>query len=414
MLPDPIARAATRLSQGLLALWWGAPRLRHLVILLACTEVLAVAVLPSVLPAHSYLAAYLSDPRAGEALRGFFGGQGILEPDPDTGWRNRAQVRRGNWVTDEHGSRSHERLNVARQGPRLRVLFLGSSKINGGTELGRDQTISARVANERVETLNFGTMLYGADQSYLAYQRRLARFQPDVVVLGLDPRADEPLLNVYLPYRNRDQVMMPFVKPRFEDRGGGMGEVAPPLALLRDSAQRPDALLAFLRQHDGYQREFDNYRRYGFTPLAHGASGVVRKLANAQALYAHGEPSEGERLLTQLLHRFRDELAREHRVLVLLLLPDRDEVEASKPWQTAWLRHQRLRQLLADQGLAFVDPREALRAQDGAGVFHEDSIHYTDAGNQVIAAELARVLDADCESAREPCPWGPGHQPNRR
>lgn len=394
MVLVPIAKTARRMGQGLLALWSGAPRLRHLVILLAVAELLAVAVLPVVVPARIYLAAYLSDPRAGEALHSFFTDQGILEPDPDTGWRSRAGVQHGLWVTDEHGSRSHEPLSVARQGHRTRVLFLGSSKINGGTELGRDQTISAYAANARVETLNFGTMLFGADQSTLAYTRRLARFQPDVVVLGLDPRAEEPLLNVYLPYRNRDQVMMPFVKPRFEETVSGLTEVPPPLALLRDSALRPQALQAFLKQHDGYQREFDDYRRYGFTPLAYGAHRLWRKFANAKALYAPGAPSEGERLLARLLLRFRDGLARDDRRLVLLLLPNRDDVEASRPWQAAWLRHQRLRQLLAAQGLAFVDPRGALRAGAVADMFHEDGIHYTAQGNRVIATELATALNA--------------------
>lgn len=390
---QPIATAARRMSRGLLALWQGAPRLRHVVILLACAEVLAAAVLPAVLPTRFYLAAYLSDPRSGEALRNFFNNQGILEPDPDTGWRSRAGVQHGLWVTDEHGSRSHEPLSVARQGPRTRVLFLGSSKINGGTELGREQTISAYAANERVETLNFGTMLFGVDQSILAYQRRLARFQPEVVVLGLDPGADEPLLNVYLPYRNRDQVMMPLVKPRFEEKNLGLTEVPPPLVLLRESPQRPEALLVFLQQHDGYQREFDDYRRYGFTPLVHGANRWWRKLANAKALYAPGAPSEGERLLARLLLRFRDELAHDDRRLVVLMLPNRDDVESSRPWQAAWLRHQRQRQLLTDQGLDFIDPREALRA-GGAGVFHEDGIHCTALGNRVIASELAKALGA--------------------
>jgi hypothetical protein len=395
MVLQPIAHTARRWRQGWLALWRGAPRLRHLVILMVCAEVLAVVVLPAVLPARIYLAAYLSDPRTGEALHSFFNSQGILEPDPDTGWRSRAEVRHGNWVTDEHGARSHEPLSVARQGTRTRVLFLGSSKINGGTELRSDQTISAWLASERVETLNFGTMLFGADQSTLAYRRRLARFQPDVVVLGLDPRADEPLLNVYLPYRNREQVMMPFVKPRFEEQAGGLTEVPPPLALLRDSALRPEALLAFLARHDGYEREFDDYRRYGFTPLAHGADRLWRKLANASALYLHGAPSEGERLLTQLLRQFSDELSRDDRRLVLLLLPDRDDVEASRPWQAAGLRHQRLRQLLANQGLAFVDPLVALRAQNAAEMFHEDRIHYSAAGNRVIALALRSTLDSN-------------------
>lgn len=397
----PIARAASCLGQGLLALWRGAPRLRHLVILLVCAEGLAVVVLPAVVPERLYLAAYLSDPRSGEALRSFFMGQGILEPDPDTGWRSRAGVQHGNWVTDEHGSRSHEAVSVARLDTRTRVMFLGSSKINGGTELRSDQTIPARVASEGVETLNFGTMLFGADQSYLAYQRRLGAFKPDVVVLGLDPRADEPLLNVYLPYRNREQVMMPFVKPRFEDKDGGLTLVPPPLDLLRGAAQRPEALLAFLQQHDGYEREFDDYRRFGFTPLAHGADRLWHKLVSAKALYAHGAPSEGERLLTQLLRQFRDELSGDGRRLVLLLLPDRDDVEASKPWQAGWLRHRRLRQLLADQGLTFVDPLEALRSQSGVEMFHEDRIHYSAAGNLAIALALQPALDSGRSAAKD-------------
>jgi uncharacterized glyoxalase superfamily protein PhnB len=65
----------------------------------------------------------------------------------------------GNWVIDANGARStqpsHAGLVKA-----TRIIFLGSSMVNGDTHVKNNETISAYVEDEDVDALNFGTMMY--------------------------------------------------------------------------------------------------------------------------------------------------------------------------------------------------------------------------------------------------------------
>jgi hypothetical protein len=373
------------------AVWQAAPRVRHTLLLLLAVEVLAAAVLPAVVPRRAYFSLYESDPRARASLEAFLNDQGALVPDPVTGWRNRPEFVHDKWVTDEYGSRSPVRLPVERTGAKRRVLFLGSSKVNGGMALGREETIAAYLADEGTETLNFGTMLYGIDQSILAYKRYYARFQPDVVVIGVDPRAHRALGNIYVPLVAPTEVNMPFVKPRFTIVDGRLQRIDPPLELLRRSLNDPDPLLDFLSRYDEDFETFDNYRHFGMTPVAAGLNYSAGKLAALRAVLG-SQPAATEKILATLLERFRDELAVEHRHLLLLTLPDEDVVRAAFDWQPVVLMHRRQCRMLAASHLDVVDMLPTLRAHRREPVYSPDGAHFSALGNRIIAGALAAHL----------------------
>lgn len=371
------------------AVWRASPRLRRALMLLLVTELTAMFVLPALLAPHWYLRRYLNDERAVAAVTSFFADAGYLQPDAVTGWHNRPNIRVNYWTTDEFGGRSHAPVHLERS-TKARVLFLGSSKVNGGTSVQSDETISAYLANDKVETLNFGTMLYGVDQSYLAYKHRYFRFNPDVVVLGLDTSPEEALGNIYIPLRRRSEVLMPYVKARFQLRDDALQVVEPPLQLLRDSNTSAEQLLEFLSDRDDFFFAFENFRRFDFTPLSYLVERTGNKIRKLQ-MYVQKEATSQEQLLLALLMQFRRELDAENKQLVLLLLPDHETVAANHNWSPDLYRHLRLCALLQRSGFEFVDMRAAMKARRHE-LFHADGVHYTAEGNQIAATELSQYL----------------------
>jgi hypothetical protein len=71
----------------------GGPWVRRALALLLVGEVVAVVVLPVVLPKRTHLSLYLNDDRAAQVVVTFFRDQGYLEPDLIVGQRNRPNVR---------------------------------------------------------------------------------------------------------------------------------------------------------------------------------------------------------------------------------------------------------------------------------------------------------------------------------
>ena len=108
------------------------------------------------------------------ATRKFLVGNAFFVPDKVAGWRNKPNVAIRNWVTDARGCRfAHQQLGLAKKP--MRMMMLGSSMVNGGTGVRNDQTISAYLEDDRVEVLNFGTMMYSMDQCLLRYRAEIVQ-----------------------------------------------------------------------------------------------------------------------------------------------------------------------------------------------------------------------------------------------
>ena len=383
--------------QKCLSLWRTASRLRQTMQLLIASELIAVFVLPRLVPGQWYFERYQSDARAALAVRSFFSADHCLLPDPQVGWLNRPGFFTSKTCgTDGHGSRSQQPFGVTREAGKARVMFLGSSMVNGGAYVNGTETISAYAATSTVETLNFGTMLYRIDQSYIAYKVHLAKFDPDIVIVGVDEYADSPVSNVWIPLVSRTEVNLPFVKPRFRLIDGEIVAELAPLDLLRMSAKDPLPLLSYVAQHDDLYFVFDDAKRFGLTPIAHTLNYVYRTTQRMNLRWVDGPPSRGEQLTLSILEHFRDELHKQRKKLILLLLPRSDAI-GNKPWKSDYRSHQRMRELLAARGLFYVDAVDALRKLPVTAGFGTDGIHYSPKGNRAIAEQLAPFLSSQPE-----------------
>ena len=347
-------------------------------------ELGAAFLLPLAVPGERYLDRF-QPARADSSVATFLRGEHTLLPDSTVGWRSAPLAREGSWRTDARGARATGRWEWGDPAA-LNVLFSGSSLINGGTTISNDETISAALEGPWIRTLDFGTMLYGVDQTLLDYRTRLRAFRPDVLVVGVDLDALAPIQNVWVPLRHPDEVLMPFVKPRFRLAGDSL-ELVPvdPWGLL--PLEERERLLRHIREEDGLVGRLDEFARFRQTPLMALALRVYRGIVSRVAP-ATGDPRE-HLLLDRILEELRRTLEADGvRLVVLATPPGRSATGAElevvrsriERWRGAGFQ-------VVDGGRAFVDHRVP-----GVVLFLEDGEHYTPAGNQVLAAALAEVL----------------------
>jgi hypothetical protein len=363
----------------------GAPVVVWTASMLLTAELVAAGILPEVLPDARYLSWYLLE-GAEDATDEFLDGDHLLEPDPATGWRMRPSVSRERWTTDSLGARPSGRTAPDWGEPGVTELVaVGSSMVNGGTAIANDQTLTAYLESDSLTALNFGTMLFGLDQSYLLYTSRLRALRPDVVLVGIDEDCYGPIENVYVPLRRRSELNMPFVKPRFRLEGDGLETIeADPRALLSDLTEN-DVLVRFFSRWDGYAYRFAAFRRFGLTPVLGLASSFADRVRSRLA-------REDKDLLLALMGAFRDAVEGDGARIVFLAMPPRRAGGVALPGEgDPW--SERLA-TWKDAGFPVIDGREVFRASGApqSSLYGRDGIHLSARGNATLAAAVAQAL----------------------
>lgn len=361
-----------------------APTLLWFVLLWAGAESGAAFLLPLVVPGERYLD-WFQPATADSSVAAFLEGEHLLLPDSSVGWRSAPLRNEGPWRTDSRGARSTGRWEWGDPNA-LNVAFSGSSLINGGATISNDQTLSAALEGPWVRTLNFGTMLYGVDQTLLDYRTRIRGLRPDVLVVGVDLDALSAIRNLWVPLRRPDELLMPFVKPRFRMAGDSL-ELLPadPWALLPPEGR--SRLLRAVREDDGLGDVFHEFVRFRQTPLT---SLGLRVWKGVRVRWtASSEPPAERLLLDRILEELRTAVEADGaRLVVLVTPPGRSATEGDL--QTVRSRVERWRAA----GFEVVDGERALldHRVPGVELYLADGEHYSPAGNEVLAAALARVL----------------------
>ena len=368
------------------------PLVFYTVLFLLLGHLVAAVVMPLFVPDEIYLYLYLGKD-ARESTKKFIDGKHpFLVYDDILGWRNRSNVKHDKWNTDEHGARTTHRLSASSSGKRV-VMFLGNSLMNGGTNVSNEETIPAYIEDASTESVNFATMLYALDQVYLNYKERLGGYKADVVVVGLPGESTAGLLNQYIPFRVRFENKMPFFKPRFEMHSGELSIVSvPSLKTYERLFNNPDVLKTLVKT-DAYYSEFSRYKRFGLMP---GSSGIYSMFERIRyhARWIRGD-AEGMPLLRKLINQIVLEARERNAAIIFVALPDLRTV-APGAWQVYLpdIYEKRVNDLKGE-GYDLLDVRPVLR-QSGIPpekLFQADGVHYSSAGNRIIAAALKNIIE---------------------
>lgn len=354
-------------------------------------EILAVFVAPVFIPDNTYIRVYLNDNAELNTRRFLEETDSYNVRDSLIGWRNRPMCVYGKWEVDEHGSRATHEFTTEPQKP-LRVMFLGSSLINGGPFVTTDESISALIEDSVIECINFGTMRYSLDQSYLIYKERLYKYNPDILVVELGSWPGDGLKNQYIPFRERYAVDMPYLKPRYEMVDGELKLIPLPPKWMHDSIFTDPGLFKYLRGTDHYHYEFEIYKRLGITPFAHVVWFVYDKGRNLYRLIKGDQG--GYPLLEKLMQELIKEAESNGASVIFLSLANRVITDPGS-WRKFLPDHyQKRNDFLRSRGYQILDVRKIFRDSGipAWALFVYDERHFTPKGNQLVAEKLAEII----------------------
>jgi len=279
----------------------------------------------------------------------------------------------------------------------LRIAAFGDSFTHGDGVPNAAAWPAVLEAELALPVLNFGVGGYGLDQAYLRYREEGARFQPDVVLIGL--MSEDPFrhVNVYRPFY-APRTGTPLAKPRFLLRDGQLELVPNPISTIdgyRELLANPRPVLERLGAHDAYFHQRVKASTWDRSPTVRLAKVFFQKLVldrrNALAKGAYPEGTEALAVTTALLDRFVADVETAGAHALVLLLPGRGDLRNVRAGKA--LLYEPIRRHLEARGYAYVDLLAAFEPCEGPCDL--DALipaHYSELGNRKVAAHLAHVL----------------------
>jgi len=369
-----------------------APVVAGAVMIIIAAELIMIFVAPMVIPDEVYMRLYLTDFAEENTIEYLHDTDKYNIRDTLVGWQNRPGCVYDKWHTDRNGARATHEYTMTPEKAN-RVMFLGSSIINGGPFVYIDETISAIVEDSMTESINFGVMRYSMDQVYLRYTNDLHEYNPDIIIVEINAAPCAGLRNQYIPFRDRFAADMPYLKPRYMLNGGELEFVALPPRGLLDSIFCNSGLVNWLEERDCFYSEFESFKRFGLMPISSTAWKVFNRAGNLRRILA-GDP-EGERILELLMHRLVEEASRHGASVIFLSLPDLT-LTAPERWRKMLPDRYLIRlDQLRSNGFDIIDAREIFRksGHHPRRLFVHDNRHLTPLGNRLVAEELKSHLD---------------------
>ncbi len=351
---------------------------------------------PALLSDSYYLEKYLT-PQALTATQEFLQNEGYLSPSDIAGWVNRPNVSRGRWEIDQYGSRSSSATRANREDDF--ILFLGSSTVNGGQSVRNDETVSAYLETYGEKCLNFGTMLYSLDQSLLLYEDHGRRFRHSFVVVGVDGFLDQGLGNIYIPLREREQVNMPFVKPRFMEKGGRLQKIEVDVESLLADPLASQQLQTVIQESDQYYGEFLKFKRFSLMPFSELYRRGESLLNRAVGLFRLKE--EDFHLQKMVMEKFVETGKNYQAKVIFLKFVDRGSYARGTVKQFLPDRYRASQEVMKEWPFYIVDTKEVLLKSGLTPdeIFFSDGTHLRPAANKAIADYLnAFILSMEKET----------------
>ncbi|NOS78165.1 MAG: SGNH/GDSL hydrolase family protein [Nitrospira sp.] len=159
-------------------------------------------------------------------------------PDEDLGWTlgSGRSSQNGLYFIGNQGIRTARAGEVLNTKPRpCRIALVGDSFTFGESVAFEDTWGSAleSALQGHCQVLNFGVPGYGVDQMYLRYLRDVRPWHPDIVILAFISDDVARTMSVY-SFLTFPDAEMPFSKPRFVFRNGGVQIINRPLVTARE------------------------------------------------------------------------------------------------------------------------------------------------------------------------------------
>jgi hypothetical protein len=286
----------------------------------------------------------------------------------------------------------------------IRVVLLGDSMLAGlqvplergfARRLEHELNASAGTSGALFEVFNCATDGFSTAQAWRMFEKRCARYRPELVVLGTflwnDLADNHPAVgSLNHPIAHRCG------RPYFALRRGQIVAAADEVAARRHVA-------------GGFDRLLRNSYLYQIAVAPPGRS--RRKFTQKELFAASDTPAVAEawQILDALLRTLSADVAERGARLAVMAVPSRLEIEGAASPAAARLGadmepgspHRRLLAQLDAAGIPSIDPgpalREAMRNESEPPYFRRD-LHWTEKGNEVMGRFVAGWIREHCAS----------------
>lgn len=362
---------------------------------------------------------WVRSPKFAEAVRKNAGDESATAYygfDPDLGWtiRPNADVGRVNGISlglsNSIGTRNSRDYAAAKPEGRVRISSFGDS-FTHGSQIPNKFTWQEILEDHdpKLEVLNYGVPGYGLDQAYLRYLKEGVKMKPDVVLICYMSENLARNVNVYRGFYSQNPLDVEF-KPRFLLKGDGVELLPCPISSRKDYERLLDPrFFEGIAEHDYWSGA--SVRRGPFKPalvallekigrLAKGESVPVsthqsledRILARSGGHLAYRTDSEAYQVTLRLLEKFYRDVESRGSKPVIVLFPDKPDLEAYDR-SGARPRYYPMADRLKAEGYTVADCIDFLGPfVKKTGLFNVTQSHYKPSGNTAVAFYLDRFL----------------------
>lgn len=326
----------------------------------------------------------------------------FLIPNGTLGWSIRPNSVERDMQAHSNSSGMRSTQEYTREVPagKTRVSVFGDSFVFGNEV--QDNDTFTEIINRlypRFQSLNFGVLGYGPDQSLLNYRERRTQFKSQFVVLGFMAENIFRTVSTFRPFY-LTKTDIPFSKPRFKLNGEKLELVPNPLSDLahyQDLVDHTDRMVPSLGENDyWYQANASFFAEHFFTYrllryvygkyLSHDENLMTM---DYKAIYQNR--NEAFRVTEAIFSEFIKEAKADGAEPIIYFFPNR--------WDCSQMRKGRqvsyapLLESTKAHGYAVLDGKLALESSCNKGDTAFVDTHYSREGNALIARELHEFLE---------------------
>jgi hypothetical protein len=272
-----------------------------------------------------------------------------------------------------------------------RLLILGDSRMNYSNVVDHE-TLTSCLENSSLEVINAATEMYGLDQSVLALEEGLERFQPEFVVLALGTDTGDHLDCHYLPFLY-PTVGLPLLKPKYIIVADSLKKMPVTRFLEKKTLLFNPELMQYLKENDPHYVRFEWFKKSRTTPFL-----CLTSLAREWAIETAREfnlknspPAIDNQPLVEALILHSRQLAEEHHVkLIYLLLPQKNDLKFNHDQV-----YRQLAQFLVGNSIHYINVFSLFNEHaDLVEIFDRDGVHYTAPANQILAQAVLEIVNS--------------------
>ncbi len=329
-----------------------------------------------------------------------------LLPDSLLGWSPSPiyKSKDGLYTYNKDGIRSDDILTEYSEKKKLRIAIFGDSYAHGD-EVRFENTIGNYLQNllneEKIETeiLNFAVSGYGMDQAFLRWESIKEKFQPDIVILGVQFENIKRHINLLRPFYYYT-TEIPYSKPRFVISDNK-------LQLIKNPITDVTEIVDIIENFDNW--EFSNfegfYNKENYEPNPFYLSNSISFISSAISqifteMEYYNSESEGYQATYKIIEQFSASVKNENGIFIPLHLPVMNDFDFVTQSFLDLFYNQKFiyDDLFLNLKLQykFVEPYDALNKWGEKNGFETlfMSRHYSPIANKLIAHRIFEFLNS--------------------